>query len=70
MEYVVVRYWRRRTVYINGNPGGFTNLRLSVNRGTHTFDLGDPRNYRPRQRRIRVINTTRNNPRELHFEHV
>ncbi len=47
MEYIIVRFPRKRTVYIDGDEegNGETNERLRVEEGTHTINLGDPRDY-------------------------
>jgi hypothetical protein len=44
-------------VYVDGNPTGLTNDVIQVQTGTHTFDLGAPRNYRPSRRIVRVMGT-------------
>jgi len=68
MEFVTIRYSRRRTVLIDGEEGGFTNMRLRVNRGSHVFTLSDPPNFEPKQRRVRVQNTTAISPILLTFK--
>lgn len=47
MGYVYVTYYRRRTVLIDGEPGGMTNTSLPVEVGTHQFELGGDKNYEP-----------------------
>jgi hypothetical protein len=47
MEYVVVSYSRARDVRIDGQIAGKTNDTLRMERGHHTFDLGDPQDYQP-----------------------
>jgi hypothetical protein len=39
-EFVKVTFPRRRQVYVDGKPSGFTNDIIQVQTGTHTFDLG------------------------------
>lgn len=68
MEYVIVRYPWKRTVYIDGEDNGKTGERLRVEEGTHTIHLGDPRNYRPKWRRPTVTGTTPTRPMEVEFE--
>ena len=68
MEYVTVTYPERRTVYIDGREAGLTNRTLRCNRGTHTFNLGDPRDYSPKWRRRKVSGTTPISPMEIAFE--
>ena len=47
MEYVHVRYYRRRTVLIDGERSGMTNTTLRVDAGTYRFELGGDTNYDP-----------------------
>ena len=47
MEYVVVTYAVVRKVRIDGQDAGFTNDTLMVEKGNHSFDLGDPQDYQP-----------------------
>ena len=68
MEYITVRYPERRTVNIDGQPAGFTDRTLRVNRGTHTINMGDPRDYKPKWRRVKVEDTTSISPMEVTFE--
>ena len=70
MEFVTVTFSDERTVFIDGDEGGLTNRTLRVNEGTHTFNLGDPRNYQPKWRRPRVTGTTEINPMEVVFEKI
>ena len=67
MEHVTVKYPHRRKVFIDGNESGFTNMTLRTNRGTHTFNLGEPRDYTPKWRRVKVRNTTPIRPLEVVF---
>jgi hypothetical protein len=68
MEYVIVGYPRKRTVYIDGEESGETGERLRVEEGTHTFNLVDPRDYTPKWRRPTVTGTTSIAPMEIEFE--
>lgn len=43
MEYIIVRFPRSRRVYIDGDESGRTGMRLRVEEGTHTINLGEPR---------------------------
>jgi hypothetical protein len=70
MEYVSVTYPHQRIVNIDGQEAGLTNRTLRVNRGTHTFNLGDPRDYRPKWRRAKVTETTPERPMEVTFEEL
>ncbi len=70
MEFVHVRYWRSRTVFIDGQAAGLTNTLLNVGEGRHRFELSPPPNYVPLQQ-VRVVrNTTRARPLELVFQHT
>lgn len=68
MEYLIVRYRRKRTVYIDGEEFGETGERLRVEEGTHTINLGDPRDYTPKWRRPTVTGTTSIAPMEIEFD--
>jgi hypothetical protein len=70
MEFITVRYLEHRTVYIDGEPAGFTNRTLRVNRGTHTINLGDPRDYEPKWRRSTIEGTASPRPMEVTFEKI
>lgn len=60
MEYVVVTYPKVRDVLIDGQVAGQTNdpNPLRVERGHHTFDLGDPEDYLPKSVEKNVRGTT------------
>ncbi len=62
MEFVVVTFPTRRTVFVDGAAQGETGQVLRVQTGTHIFDLGEPANYTPPSQRIRVIGTSPANP--------
>ena len=62
MEYVVVSYSVERTVRIDGQEAGFTNDTLMVEKGHHSFDLGDPQNYQPASVEKVVEDTTSISP--------
>ena len=70
MEYVTVKYYRKRNVFMDGNSTGKTNGTLRVEEGTHKFDLGEPKNYSPSFCRIKVTNTTQIEPMEITFSPV
>jgi hypothetical protein len=61
-EFVKVTFPGRRRMYVDGNPTGLTNDVIQVQTGTHTFDLGAPRNYRPSRRIVRVWARLRPSP--------
>lgn len=66
MEYVVVSYPTVRDVRLDGQIIGKTNVTLRVERGNHTFDLGDPLDYQPAYIEKSVRNTT--TIRTMHIE--
>jgi hypothetical protein len=68
MEFIIVRYPIKRTVFIDDEEGGKTGDRLRVEEGTHTINLGDPRNYLPKWRRPIVTGTTSIQPMIIEFE--
>ncbi|MCD4807927.1 MAG: hypothetical protein K8R13_10255, partial [Methanococcoides sp.] len=70
MEYVTVKYYRKRNVFMDGNSTGKTNETLRVEEGTHKFDLGEPKNYSPGFRKTKVMNTTQIKPMEITFSPV
>ncbi len=65
MEYVVVYYPTARDVRIDGQIAGKTNRSLRVERGHHTFDLGDPQDYQPLCVEKSVRNTTSIKPMRI-----
>ncbi|HUF19536.1 MAG TPA: PEGA domain-containing protein [Burkholderiales bacterium] len=67
MEYVIVSFPTNRFVYIDGEKGGITNDVLRVEAGTHDFDLGNLRNYKPGSREVAVTGTTVLKPLKIAF---
>lgn len=68
MNWILVHYPRRRNVYVDGVRLGYTNRKLLIGEdGTYIVDLGEPHNYTPTERRIRISGATRRNPREITF---
>ena len=68
MEFIVVRYTDKRNVFIDNMPMGRTGEKLRVQKGKHTINLGDPRDYVPAWRRPDVRGTTSIKPMEVFFE--
>lgn len=68
VQFVIVKFKRKRTVYVDGEDGGKTNEVLQVGEGVHTFRLGDPQNYTPKWRRPTVTGTNPIAPMEVRFE--
>src|SRR5436190_18921041 len=66
-QFVRVNYSEIRTLFAGGNPVGPTNCPLTINSGTHSFDLGEPRDYEPAEIRRKVANTSIVNPIQLNF---
>ena len=67
MEYVIVIYPTNRFVYIDGEKGGITNDVLRVSEGTHEFDFGNLKNYKPESQEVVVQGTTVIKPLEIVF---
>ena len=65
MEYVVVTYPTARDVRIDGQIAGKTNETLRVERGHHSFDLGDPQDYQPLSVEMNVRDTTAIKPMHI-----
>lgn len=68
MEYMIVRYPHERTVFIDDEENGKTAKILKVEEGTHTINLGEPRNYVPKWRRPIVTGTSKLKPMIIDFE--
>lgn len=67
MEYVVVKYYRKRNVFMDGNLVGKTGETLMVQEGTHRFELGQPINYTPSFRKAQVTSTIATDPMQISF---
>ncbi|MGH7215210.1 MAG: hypothetical protein ACREIT_10650, partial [Tepidisphaeraceae bacterium] len=67
-EFVKVTFPGQRQVYVDGNPTGLTNDVIQVQTGTHTFDLGVPRNYRPSSQTLKVTGTLAPLPKIIEFQ--
>jgi hypothetical protein len=67
-ESVYVEYELVRDVYVDKQLCGKTNQLMTVQTGTHAFDLGLPPDYRPPGVIETVINTTPLNPLVIHFD--
>lgn len=68
MEWVKVGYPRVRDVFVNGRRWGETNRVLIVREGTQVFHLGEPADYRPERRRVKVTHTSAAAPLPIDFE--
>ncbi len=58
MEFVIVIYPAKRSVYVDGVLTGDTNEPLWMDAGTHKFDLGLPADYDPASQDVAVTGTT------------
>ena len=67
MEFVLVTFPSLRPVRVGGVRLGQTGQILPVERGTHTFDLGNPRDYAPPKVQTAVVNTTQVTPMVIAF---
>ena len=67
MEYIIVSFPTNRFVYIDGEKGGTTNANLRIEAGTHVFDLGTLKNYKPDSREVEVTGTTVLQPMVIAF---
>jgi hypothetical protein len=70
LEYLVVRYHRRRKVMIKDKVVGFTNELIELEGGPYTIKLGLPPNYRPSSRRVDLQNTAPLAPKTVSFEPI
>jgi hypothetical protein len=67
MEHLLVKFPVSRTVLIDGEKSGRTNKILRVEEGTHTISLGEPVDYKPSSRTVKVKGTSPIKPREVTF---
>jgi hypothetical protein len=70
MEYVFIKYFRSRNVFMDGNFLGKTSETLRVEKGKHRFDLGVPKNYTPHLKKITVKDTTQILPEEVELTYL
>lgn len=70
LEFLVVRYYRRRNVMIKDKKVGYTNELIELEGGSYTIKLSLPPNYRPSSRRIVLRNTSPLNPKTIRFEPI
>jgi hypothetical protein len=67
MEYLYVKYFRSRYVFLDGNRLGRTNKSLRVEAGSHRVDLGEVKNYAPEFHDIAISGTTQAFPMRVEF---
>ena len=70
LEYLVVRYYRRRNVMIKDQKVGYTNQLIGLEGGSYTIKLSLPPNYHPSFRRVVLQNTAPLNPKTIRFEPI
>ncbi len=69
MEYLLVHFPEKRKVVIDGEPQGFTNETLELDKGHHLVSLiAPPNDFKPPKRTVTLKNTTPIKPREVGFE--
>jgi hypothetical protein len=67
MEFVIVTFPLVRSVRLDGVRQAQTGQVFGVQRGTHVFDLGNPRNYAPPSVQAQVVNTSETAPLVIGF---
>jgi len=70
MDYVEVRFAQSRKVFIDGVDTGTTNKILRVGAGTHSFELGDPKDYHPSEAIVTIRDTNPLDPIIIEFHEV
>jgi hypothetical protein len=68
MEYVIVKYPTSRTVLVDDEQAGLTNVILRMDEGTHTFALKGTKNYKPLSQSLEIQGTNSVSPKEVTFE--
>ncbi len=63
MEYIIVRSFEEKDVFVDGVLTCKTDETMRVEEGTHIFDLG----YKPEAQTILVTDTTQIKPMEILF---
>lgn len=72
IEFVIVKFEpqgqkRDRSVRVDGQRVGFTNTMFMVDTSRHGFDLGTPKNYKPAEIVVDVMDTSIIRPLLLEF---
>lgn len=68
MEYLLVHFPRPRRVVVDNEFNGRTEELIELEAGTHTVALGPPYNFSPTFRKVRLVDTSAQTPREIHFD--
>ncbi|MGV8057036.1 MAG: hypothetical protein AB2L12_03225 [Smithellaceae bacterium] len=68
MEYLLVNFPDEREVLIDANIQGRTNEAIEVEKGTHIIALkSPPQNFKPKQKKITLADTSSIAPQEVTF---
>lgn len=70
MEYLLVIFEESRDVLVNGQPHGKANTILQFAAGTYDVTLGDPKDFTPAVREVRLQNTAPLDPCKVEFQRV
>lgn len=68
MEYVIVKYPKSRTVLVDDEKAGLTNVILRMDEGTHKFALDGAKDYTPLSQTLEIKGTNPVSPKEVTFE--
>ena len=68
MEYLLVHFPRSRRVMVDDEFNGRTEELIELEAGTHTIALGPPDNFTPASRKVRLVDTSSQTPREISFD--
>ena len=69
-EFVLVTFFADTAVNVDGTPTGFTNKKMIVETGTHTFDLGNRTDYTPKSITKTVVGSSIEDPFTVQFKKV
>ena len=67
-EYFLVKYPKQRDVFVDGSKMGRTNRTIEIGPGTYTVNLGEPKDYAPKWRRVQISDTYPDEPKIVAFE--
>ena len=68
MEFALVTFPSLRSVRVDGVRVGQTGQLLRLQRGNHSFDLGNPQNYAPPSVQVPLVNTGPTTPMVIAFQ--
>lgn len=69
-EYLEVLFPHRRSVLINGESMGETNMLLELEGGKYEVTLGPPQDFTPAQQQIDLRNTSALTPKHVEFKEI